>query len=93
MQKTISIELTQEEINVLSLFLEECADVDCDHIDEDKNDILCDAVRKILDKANPEEDETVILPESIFPPGFADHLCSFGFAEKVIQEIVKKGNT
>lgn len=87
MSEKICIEFTQQEVDALSHILTECEDdIGFYDICEEHEEAFTSAIRKIFDHATPKEQETVLVPDCIFPPGFADLLISMGVARRVDPE-------
>lgn len=87
----VPIEFTQQEVDALSYYLDiDCYDVDEDGYDEDGYEVFASAIKKIFDHATPREPETMLVPDCIFPPGFADQLISMGLARRATPEEVRE---
>lgn len=95
----ISVEFTQQEIDLLSCYLGSQESVedywDIDDMEElEKREEIYDSVfKKINEKATKwevVETETVLVPDCIFPPGFADQLISMGLARRATPEEVRE---
>lgn len=87
----VCIEFTQQEVDALSYILTECdGDIDCYDIGEEHEEVFASAIRKIFDHATPSEPETMLVPDCIFPPGFADQLISMGLARRATPEEVRE---
>lgn len=87
----VCIEFTQQEVDVLSDFLIECEDdISYYDIGEECGDAFASAIKKIFDHASPSEPETMLVPDCIFPPGFADQLISVGLARRATPEEVRE---
>lgn len=87
----VPIEFTQQEVDALSHYLTECdGDIDCYDVGEDVFDAFASAIKKIFDHATPSEPETMLVPDCIFPPGFADQLISMGLACRATPEEVRE---
>lgn len=90
MKDNVSIEFTQQEINLLSRFIDiACYDED-EFDDYEDFDIFTGAMIKIYEHATPQEPETMLVPECIFPPGFADQLIAMGLARRASPEEVRE---
>jgi len=86
----VCIEFTQQEVDMLSeLLTEGFGDVE-DWDDEDGYEVFESAIGKIYDHATPREPETMLVPDCIFPPGFADQLVSMGLARRATPEEVRE---
>lgn len=87
----VCIEFTQEEVDALSYILTECeGGTDCYDIGEEHEKVFANAIRKIFDHATPREQGTMLVPDCIFPPGFADQLISMGLARRATPEEVRE---
>lgn len=86
----VCIEFTQQEVDLLRELLTG-DEVDIIPYDEEEfNDDLFSAIEKICDHATPEERETMLVPDCIFPPGFAEELISMGLARRATPEEVRE---
>lgn len=87
----VCIEFTQQEVNVLNYILTECdGDVDYYDVGAKYGASFSSAIKKIFDHATPSEPETMLVPDCIFPPGFADQLISMGLARRATPEEVRE---
>lgn len=77
-----TIRFTRDEINALARFIKEVEPYDYFDEDDALYDSFCDACDEICSRADPDviERETVVLPVSMFPPGFAAALIASGLA-------------
>lgn len=80
----IRIGFTQQEIDLLAEILDECVfEIALERFqDRDEElDALHVGVDKIFQHASPREDETVLLPASIFPPQLLEYMVENGMAK------------